>query len=114
MRLAISAALVCAFGLVGCGTSYTCKDLCTDTNKCSGATQENCDTSCADIDTSLKTSGCTSSWDSMLTCFGDHKDKVCVMMDGTDTSCQAETISLGVCILMYCNSHASDPLCTTY
>ncbi len=114
MRLAISAALVCAFALVGCGTSYTCKDMCADANKCPGATQEDCNTSCADIDATNKAANCGATWDTFLTCVGDHKDLMCNESTSTGDACASEAMSYVGCLLGYCSTHSSDPVCQTY
>ncbi len=117
MRIAISAALVLGFALAtgACGSSYTCEDLCNDANKCPGATQENCSTSCSDISNVNKAGNCTTTFDSFLSCVGDHKSLVCSTTAPTSGSpCYSEMYAYAGCIAGYCLAHTTDPACTQF
>ena len=83
-----------------------CTDLCTKSQKCTGAQPQNCSQLCTNNSNLADASGCGSDYDNVLNCESGLSD-VCT----ANTACSQPLGSLAGCVLVYCVQHANDPNC---
>lgn len=117
----VLATVLLVTGLVagGCGssdkssTTFGCSDLCAEINKCpSTTTPIDCTTLCADVATANSKGSCGSSFDTMMTCVGQHESEICGIQSGsTQFSCTYDSLGYYACAKTYCNDNPTDTGC---
>jgi hypothetical protein len=97
-----------AVGCDGGGFEDDCNTVCVATNKCSGATQVNCATTCAAKAAIASDGGCDESFTAANDCRIGAKD-VCNLAGACDSQ---DDTALG-CLSTYCGANADDANCKT-
>jgi hypothetical protein len=105
----------------GCGSSsdkstptFGCADLCADINKCpSTTTQIDCASVCTEVTASNTKASCSPSFDTMMTCVGQHQSEVCTIgQTGAQFSCTTDSLGYYACAKTYCTNNPTDAGCT--
>jgi hypothetical protein len=82
-----------------------CVTACAEANACPGAMQNDCATLCNQYDTAATSSGCTSQYDSFMTCL------VGLPSECNTSSCDGQFSALSTCLGTYCMNNPTMPFC---
>jgi hypothetical protein len=86
-----------------------CEDLCAKVNKCAGATQADCSTSCASSQVPGGTT-CASEYSTFLSCANGVPD---VCSQTPSSACDTQDSALQSCIATYCASNPNGQGCSS-
>lgn len=106
--LALGCLVAGALIISGCG-SKSCKELCE--SPCNGASTADCNAFCDQADKLNSASGCTSKYDSVLSCASKLSDTE--RCSKSNETCNTEGVAYTSCIVSYCASHTSDTNCSS-
>ena len=84
----------------GSSNDFDCPGLCTKSNACTGATQNDCAVYCAGIDALVRAANCTSQYSEQLTCMTANDSAIC--QQGASNPCATQVTAFSDCMNGYC------------
>lgn len=99
-------ALTACAGDIGVIYGSSCVSLCERAAKECGNSGNDCATSCDQSNQLAQTSGCTSEYNALLTCYGAQSD-IC----NASSLCNNESNDFVNCFITFCNNNPSSPGC---